>query len=157
MKNRPVDHAADEEAVESESKVINQIFGCCSIQKMGWDGEDFRSICFPINGVFVKTVLKANIIAYIKAKILRPVLSITKTPFTLQPFKLTFSTLLFCFPIFGKLRVPQPKKSCNRWKLAGKSISKVKHFVIFFSINDSSWCKVQCMHLRPKDMGIGGT
>ena len=36
---------------------------------------------FPYKGVFVTKVVKANIIAFIKTKILRPVLSVTNPPF----------------------------------------------------------------------------
>ena len=58
----------------------------CSIQKKRWDiwrifFSDFRSV-FPHKGVFVTKVMKANIIAFIKTKILRPVTSMTTPPFT---------------------------------------------------------------------------
>ena len=56
----------------------------CSIQKKRWDiwrifFSDFRSV-FPHKGVFVTKVMKANIIAFIKTKILRPVTSMTAPP-----------------------------------------------------------------------------
>ena len=37
---------------------------------------------FPYKGVFVTKILKANIMAFIKTNILRPVLSVTTPPFT---------------------------------------------------------------------------
>ena len=69
-------------------KVISQIryLAACSIQKRGEIfGEYFFQTLeafFPHKGVFVTKVMKANIIAFIKTKILRPVLSVKKTPFT---------------------------------------------------------------------------
>ena len=62
----------------------------CSIQKKRWDiwrifFSDFRSV-FPHKGVFVTKVMKANIIAFIKTKILRPVTSMTTPPFTFFEF-----------------------------------------------------------------------
>ena len=40
---------------------------------------------------------------------------------------------LFHLPIFGELRKLHAKKSCFRWKLAEKSISKVNYFMIAFT------------------------
>ena len=56
----------------------------CSIQKRGEIfGEFFFQTLeafFPHKGVFVTKVMKANIIAFIKTKILRPVTSMTTPP-----------------------------------------------------------------------------
>ena len=90
--------------------------------------------------------MKANIIAFKKAKILRPVLSITNTPLmfflVLHSLKLIFVTLFFRFPIFGVLTEPPPKKIML--KLAEKSIFKVEHFLTaIFLKNDSRYAIVQ--------------
>ena len=46
---------------------------------------NFRSV-FAHKGVFVTKVMKANIIAFIKTKILRPITSMTTPPFTFFEF-----------------------------------------------------------------------
>ena len=76
MKKGPVQLRADEEEGESESKVMNQIFGRLQHPKMRWDilKYIFRTseAIFPYKGVFFTKVVKANIIAFIKMRILRP-------------------------------------------------------------------------------------
>ena len=53
---------------------------------------------FPYKGVFVTKVVKANIIAFIKTKILRPVLSVTNPPFQkCQPLLHSALSLSFIF------------------------------------------------------------
>ena len=87
MKKEPVELGANEEEGDSESKVTNQIFG--HLQHLKNEVRyleniffsDFKSI-FPYERVFFTKVLKTNIIAFIKRKILRPVLSVTNPPFT---------------------------------------------------------------------------
>ena len=113
----------------------------CSIQKTRWDiwrifFSDFRSV-FPHKGVFVTKVMKANIIAFIKTKILRPVTSMTTPPpsrfFSFTPPLIDICKFIFAFSNFwGVERASAQKKSCVRLKLAEKSIFKVKHFLIAF-------------------------
>ena len=88
MKNGLVELGADEGEGESESKVINKIF--CHLQHPKnevryLEKKKFQTLeaFFVHKGVFFTQVMKANIIAYIKKKILRPVLSMKNTPFTL--------------------------------------------------------------------------
>ena len=96
-----------------KSEVINQIFG--RLQHPKHEVRYLENIFFrlyksffPYKGVHVTKVMKANIIAFIKTKILRPVLSVTNTPFrfflVLHALKLIFVTLFFRFPIFGVFR-----------------------------------------------------
>ena len=97
--------------------------------------------------MFFTKVIKANIIAHIKTKRLGPVLSVKNSPFTffrvLHSLKLIFKTLFSSFSNFWKFkRASSTKKSCIRWELAEKWISKVKHFVIAFPKNDSPCCIV---------------
>ena len=65
--------------------------------------------------MFFTQVMKANIIAYIKTKILRPVLSVKNTPFTfflvLNPLELILVNSFLRFLIFGVLREPPPKEN----------------------------------------------
>ena len=82
MKKGPVELRADEEEGESEIKITNQIFG--RLQHPKKEGEIFGEYLFqtleaffPHKGIFVIKVLKANIIAIIKTKILRLVSSVT--------------------------------------------------------------------------------
>ena len=91
MKKGPVELRADEEDGESESKVTSQIFGC--LQRPKKEVRYLKNIFFqtleaffPHKGVFVTKVMKANIIAFIKTKILRPVTSMTTPPFTFFEF-----------------------------------------------------------------------
>ena len=44
------------------------------------------------------------------------------------------------FSNFWEFKRAPSKKTCIRWTFAEKSISKIKHFVIAFSKNDSFWC-----------------
>ena len=91
MKKEPVELGANEEEGDSESKVTNQIFG--HLQHLKNEVRyleniffsDFKSI-FPYERVFFTKVLKTNIIAFIKTKIVRPVLSVTKPPFAFFSF-----------------------------------------------------------------------
>ena len=71
MKRGPVELGSDEEEGESESKVMNQIFGRPQI---------------PKHEVFFTKFVKANIMAFRKTKILRPVSSVKNTPFTFFEF-----------------------------------------------------------------------
>ena len=84
MKRGPVELVLDEEKGEIESKVIKHIFGC-----LQHPGEIFGEYIFQTleaffthKGVFFTKATKANIIAFIKTKILRPVLSVKNHPFT---------------------------------------------------------------------------
>ena len=77
MKKGPVELGANEEEVESESKVTNQIFGCLQhpkneVRYLENIFSDFRSVFFHLRFFFTK-VLKTNIIAFIKTKIAKPV------------------------------------------------------------------------------------
>ena len=95
--------------VESGGGPFSKIFGKYFFQT----SEAF----FPYKGVFVTKILKANIMAFIKTNILRPVLSVTTPPLhvflVLHPLKLIFVNSCLRFPIFGVLREPPPKKkSC---------------------------------------------
>ena len=87
MKKAPVELGSDEEEGESESKVINQIFGRLlhpknEVRYLENFFSDLRSVFFTYKGVFFTKATKANIIAFIKTKILRPVLSVKNHPFT---------------------------------------------------------------------------
>ena len=82
MKKGPVELGSDEEEGESESKVINQIFGRLLHPKN--EVRYLENIFFQTSeafflhkGGFVTKVIKANIIT----KILGPDLSVTNTPF----------------------------------------------------------------------------
>ena len=86
MKKGSVKLGADDEEGESESKVINQIFGRLQHPKNEvryYDNIFFRlylEAFFSISGCLV-LVINANIIAFTKAKIWAPGLSVTNTPF----------------------------------------------------------------------------
>ena len=67
---------------------------------------------FPYKGVFVTKVVKANIIAFIKTKILRPVLSVTNPPFQkCQP--LLHSAVSFIMVSIGYQRQCRSWEVCN--------------------------------------------
>ena len=91
MKKALVELGSDEEEGESESKVINQIFGRLLHPKN--EVRYLENIFFrlkkgflPIRECFFTKATKANIIAFIKTKILRPVLSVKNHPFTFFEF-----------------------------------------------------------------------
>ena len=98
---------------------IYQYTSICTFHNLDEYISQSRQIHYAIwtnTYTFVTKVMKANIIAFKKAKILRPVLSIKNTPlmffWVLHSLKLIFVTLFFRFPIFGVLTEPPPKKSC---------------------------------------------
>ena len=83
MKKGRVELGANEEEGESESKVTNQVLHPkIDVRYLENIFSDFRSV-FPHKGVFVTKVIKANIIAVIKTKNLRPDLSVTSHSFRL--------------------------------------------------------------------------
>ena len=91
MKKAPVELGSVEQEGESESKVINQIFGRLLHPKNEvryLENIFFRlkKRFFTVKGVFFTKATKANIIAFIKTKILRPVLSVKNHPFTFFEF-----------------------------------------------------------------------
>ena len=92
MEKGPVELGSDEEEGESESKVINQIFGRLQFPKN--EVRYLENIFLRLYKRFlpIRQVMKANIIAYIKTKFLRPVLSVKKHPLgvfrVLHPLKL---------------------------------------------------------------------
>ena len=91
MKKGSVELGADEKEGESESKIMNQIFGRLQHPKNKvryLENIFFHTLeaFFPHKGVFVTKVMKANIIAFTKTKILRPVTSMTTHPFTFFEF-----------------------------------------------------------------------
>ena len=73
------------EELESKSSHKSDIWPPAASKK--WDEIYWKYIfqtlgaIFPYKGVFFTKVVKANIIAFIKTKILRPVLSVTNPPF----------------------------------------------------------------------------
>ena len=83
MKKGSVELGADEKEGESESKIMNQIFGRLQhpkneVRYLENIFSDFRSV-FPHQGVFVAKVIKANIMAIKEVKILGPIFSVTNT------------------------------------------------------------------------------
>ena len=75
-------------------------------KKKRWDiwrifFSDFRSV-FSYKGVFFAKVIKAIIIAFIKTKILRPVLSVTNPPFQKCQPLLHSALVLFCPILLSK-------------------------------------------------------
>ena len=74
MKKGSVELGADDEEGESESKVINQIFGRLQHLKNGvkYTIYIFQTIeaIFPYKGVFFTKVVKAKILGFIRTKIL---------------------------------------------------------------------------------------
>ena len=77
--------AEKREELESKSSHKSDIWPPAASKKWGeiyWK-YIFQTLeaIFPYKGVFVTKVVKANIIAFIKTKILRPVLSVTNPPF----------------------------------------------------------------------------
>ena len=91
MKKALVELGSDEEEGKSERKVINQIFGRLLHPKNEvryLENIFFRlkKRFFTYKGVFFTKATKANIIAFIKTKILRPVLSVKNHPFTFFEF-----------------------------------------------------------------------
>ena len=91
MKKALVELGSDEEEGKSERKVINQIFG--RLQHPKNEVRYLENIFFRLKkrfftykGVFFTKATKANIIAFIKTKILRPVLSVKNHPFTFLSF-----------------------------------------------------------------------
>ena len=91
MKKALVELGSDEEEGKSERKVINQIFGRLLHPKN--EVRYLENIFFRLKkrffthkGVFFTKATKANIIAFIKTKILRPVLSVKNHPFRFFEF-----------------------------------------------------------------------
>ena len=91
--------AEKREELESKSSHKSDIWPPAASKKWGeiyWK-YIFQTLeaIFPYKGVFFTKVVKANIIAFIKTKILRPVLSVTNPPFQkCQP--LLHSALWIC-------------------------------------------------------------
>ena len=118
MKKAPVELGSDEEEGKSESKVINQIFGRLQHlkNKVKFTEYIFQTLeaIFPYKGVFFTKVVKANIIAFIKTKILRPVLSVTNPPFQK------------CQPLLHS--------AVNSNKFLAGAIFVVQYFICFFTL-----------------------
>ena len=82
--------AEKREELESKSSHKSDIWPPAASKKWGeiyWK-YIFQTLeaIFPYKGVFFTKVVKANIIAFIKTKILRPVLSVKNHPFTFFEF-----------------------------------------------------------------------
>ena len=118
--------AEKREELESKSSHKSDIWPPAASKKWGeiyWK-YIFQTLeaIFPYKGVFFTKVVKANIIAFIKTKILRPVLSVTNPPFQkCQPLlhsamwfhaKKLLRTLKFCKSLNSLYKSgSQPQKS----------------------------------------------
>ena len=121
----------------------------CSIQKMRWDiwRIFFQTLeaSFPYKGVFFTKVVNANIIAFRKAKILRPVSSVKHTPsrfLNFIPSEISICNFIFSFFNFWGGKRASSKKIMN-WMKIGREINfQSWTFRNSFSSNGSPCCIV---------------